>query len=224
MLNHDNPALRVHGLLLPTTTSSMPRPKISLIVAALQPSMGIGAKGKLPWRLKQEMKYFKDVTTKAKEGYVNAVIMGRKTWDSIPQKFRPLPGRINVILSRSNSNVTDSDGVFHFNSIDSVMLHFEKEAYRVGEKPLDKIFIIGGSQVYNSVILDPRVDNLLVTHINYIGEEAERPEMDTFLDWDLTKWAQLDHAALREFVDIEVPAGPLEEGSYSYTYTMWEKR
>ncbi|PSK38968.1 hypothetical protein C7M61_002274 [Candidozyma pseudohaemuli] len=202
----------------------MSRPKISLIVAALQPSMGIGAKGKLPWRLKQEMKYFKDVTTKAKEGYVNAVIMGRKTWDSIPQKFRPLPGRINVILSRSNSNVTDSDGVFHFNSIDSVMLHFEKEAYRVGEKPLDKIFIIGGSQVYNSVILDPRVDNLLVTHINYIGEETERPEMDTFLDWDLTKWAQLDHAALREFVDIEVPAGPLEEGSYSYTYTMWEKR
>ncbi|KAF3994172.1 hypothetical protein FT663_00142 [Candidozyma haemuli var. vulneris] len=199
------------------------RPKISLIVAALQPSMGIGAKGKLPWRLRQEMKYFKDVTTKAKEGYVNAVIMGRKTWDSIPQKFRPLPGRVNVILSRSNKNETDSDGVLHYNSFDSVMSQFEADAYRVGEKRLDKIFIIGGSQVYNSLVLDPRVDNLLVTHINYVGEESEKPEMDTFLDWDLSKWKQAEHKSLAEFVDIEVPQVPITEGSYSYNYTMWEK-
>lgn len=201
----------------------MSRPKISLIVAALQPSMGIGAKGKLPWRLKQEMKYFKDATTKAKEGYVNAVIMGRKTWDSIPAKFRPLPGRVNVVLSRSNANEADPNGVLHFNSFESVMQHFETNAYRVGEKPLDKIFVIGGSQVYNSVILHPLVDNLLVTHVKYIGEEAGRPEMDTFLDWDLTHWRQLDHNALRSFVDLDVSAEEIEEGAFSYKYTMWER-
>lgn len=201
----------------------MSRPKISLIVAALHPSMGIGAKGKLPWRLKQEMKYFKDATTKAKEGYVNAVIMGRKTWDSIPAKFRPLPGRVNVILSRSNANEVDSDGVLRFNSFESVMQHFETNAYRVGEKPLDKIFVIGGSQVYNSVILHPLVDNLLVTHVKYIGEEAGKPEMDTFLDWDLTHWRQLEHNALRSFVDFDVSAEEIEEGAFSYKYTMWER-
>lgn len=149
--------------------------------------------------------------------------MGRKTWDSIPAKFRPLPDRVNVILSRNHANETDSDGILRFNAFDSVMQHFEKNAYRVGEKPLDKIFVIGGSQVYNSVILSPLVDNLLVTHVKYIGEEAGSPEMDTFLDWDLSHWRQLDHNALRGFVDLDVSGEEIEEGDFSYKYTMWER-
>ena len=56
----------------------------------------------LPWRLKSEMAHFSRVTkavASGSEGKTNAVIMGRKTWDSIPKKFRPLPGRLNIVLS-----------------------------------------------------------------------------------------------------------------------------
>ena len=78
--------------------------KINLIVAACGKSMGIGLNGELPWRLKSEMKYFAETTTKTKDSdKINAVIMGRKTWESIPAKFRPLKNRLNVILSRQEN-------------------------------------------------------------------------------------------------------------------------
>merc|ERR550514_2288490 len=73
---------------------------VSVIVASTGRG-GIGKDGGIPWRLKDDMAYFKRVTTNAPAGKTNVVIMGRKTWDSIPAKFRPLAGRINVVLSRS---------------------------------------------------------------------------------------------------------------------------
>ena len=56
----------------------------------------------MPWKLPGDMAYFKELTTRtADASKQNAVVMGRKTWESIPAKFRPLPGRVNVVLSRS---------------------------------------------------------------------------------------------------------------------------
>jgi dihydrofolate reductase len=74
--------------------------RLTLIVAATIKN-GIGQSGRLPWRLPQEMAYFARVTTTATEGSANAVIMGRNTWESIPAKFRPLPKRLNVVISRN---------------------------------------------------------------------------------------------------------------------------
>ena len=74
--------------------------EFNLIVAACE-NMGIGVNGSLPWRLRKEMKYFATMTKRTENPEKrNAVIMGRKTWESIPQKFRPLAGRINVVLTR----------------------------------------------------------------------------------------------------------------------------
>jgi dihydrofolate reductase len=76
--------------------------RVTLIVAATK-NNGIGQAGKLPWRLPQEMQYFARVTTGERDGTGksgNAVVMGRATWESIPRRFRPLPGRINFVLSR----------------------------------------------------------------------------------------------------------------------------
>jgi dihydrofolate reductase len=74
--------------------------RVTLIVAATT-NNGIGQAGKLPWRLPQEMQYFARVTTGGPDGKsMNAVVMGRVTWESIPHRFRPLPGRMNFVVSR----------------------------------------------------------------------------------------------------------------------------
>ena len=78
-------------------------PRAFAIVVACDEVRGIGKGGTLPWKLPGEMAYFKRVTSEAANGKVNAVIMGRTTFDSIPPKFRPLPGRKNVVLSRTGS-------------------------------------------------------------------------------------------------------------------------
>lgn len=71
-----------------------------LVVAATR-KLGIGKNGSMPWKLPGDMAYFKEITSKtADSAKQNAVVMGRKTWESIPPKFRPLPGRINVVLTR----------------------------------------------------------------------------------------------------------------------------
>lgn len=76
--------------------------KLTLIVAATKTN-GIGKNSRLPWRLPNEMAYFARVTSDAPEDHVNAVIMGRNTWESIPSKFKPLKGRANVVISRNPS-------------------------------------------------------------------------------------------------------------------------
>lgn len=84
----------------PRTARQLP---LTLIVAAT-PSNAIGRNSTLPWRLSQEMAYFARIT-KGEEGSSkrNAVIMGRKSWEGIPAKFRPLPGRTNIVVSRQAS-------------------------------------------------------------------------------------------------------------------------
>ena len=78
--------------------------KFNLIVAACGKSLGIGFNGELPWRLKSEMKHFASTTSTTKDPTKkNAVIMGRKTWESIPAKFRPLKNRFNIVLSRKSN-------------------------------------------------------------------------------------------------------------------------
>lgn len=192
----------------------MSKPLVHLVVAALVPEMGIGANGKLPWRLKQEMKYFKDVTSRAPEGTVNAVVMGRRTWELIPKRFRPLPNRANMVISRSG-NV---DGAPVFSSFDTLMESLHSSRYTVANQQIHRIFVIGGAQVYNNLVTDPRVLSLLLTKIEAVGQ---RPEMDTFFKWDSLQWKQELPEALRAFVDVPFTPGPIHEGDYIYEYTLW---
>lgn len=75
-------------------------PRLTIVVAATI-SNGIGRAATLPWRLPKEMSFFRQITSAAPEGSMNAVVMGRATWESIPKKFRPLPKRLNVVISRN---------------------------------------------------------------------------------------------------------------------------
>ena len=98
--------------------------KINLIVAGCRlngnaSDFGIGQEGQLPWRLKQELKHFATLTKYTKdEKKQNAVLMGRKTWESIPLKFRPLRNRYNMILSSKYDYDVGSESADKFSSIE----------------------------------------------------------------------------------------------------------
>ena len=74
--------------------------RLTLIVAATLTN-GIGQNSRLPWRLPQEMAYFARATTNASDDTVNAVVMGRNTWESTPERFRPLKERLNIVITRN---------------------------------------------------------------------------------------------------------------------------
>ncbi|MEW5316864.1 MAG: hypothetical protein WDW38_008208 [Sanguina aurantia] len=77
------------------------------LVVAVDQNMGIGKDGTLPWKIPGDMAYFRELTSKAaNSARSNVVIMGRATWESLPPKFRPLPGRINIVLTRSATGST----------------------------------------------------------------------------------------------------------------------
>ena len=136
------------------------------VVVASDELGGIGKNQTLPWKLSKEMKHFKSLTADVSKPMTqNAVIMGRKTWESIPEKFRPLPGRLNVVLSASgrvyeksnkeNGGPGEDDaeggakclpeGVLARASIEEAL-----ETLSTGEYKdiIEKVFVIGGAKVY----------------------------------------------------------------------------
>jgi len=93
------------------------------IILAVDNENGIGKCGDLAWSIPEDMKYFKDTTTNTKDPKKqNAVIMGRKTWESIPKKYRPFKNRKNFVLSRSYENGTHNpDGAAQYSDFDACL-------------------------------------------------------------------------------------------------------
>jgi dihydrofolate reductase len=129
------------------------------IIVALDEKNGIGKDNDLAWRLSGDLKHFKQITTHVKDpAKQNAVIMGRKTWDSLPEVFRPLPGRLNVVLSR-NRDLKGSQEAEIFFSLEEalrVISFYEK---------IEDIFVIGGAQIYAQAIAHPACTCLYITHL-----------------------------------------------------------
>mgnify|MGYP003319198721 CR=1 FL=1 len=144
--------------------------KMAMIVAMDEDGC-IGHQGALPWRLKSDMQRFKSLTEA--DGF-NAVIMGRKTWDSLPDSFRPLPERINIVMSRDINWTHDEAEValYHGRAIDL--------AYAEG---CDECWVIGGAQIYEMFI--DRVEEIHVTTVHTSGSgEVKFPE------WDRSGWSE----------------------------------
>lgn len=152
------------------------------IVVAATANGGIGKNGNLPWRLPSDMNYFKLLTigskvlnkdTKNKK--MNAVIMGRNTWESIPEKFRPLSERVNVVLSknpnlRSDLNLPDSVII-----ASSLELALEKLSSIEMDDKIDDIFVIGGGAVYGEALKSRLCRKVYLTEI-----ETETIDVDTY--------------------------------------------
>jgi dihydrofolate reductase len=127
------------------------------IVVACDEERGIGKGGTLPWKLPGEMAYFKRVTSEAANGKVNAVLMGRTTFESIPAKFRPLPGRKNVVLSRDRTY--GPQGAVAAESLESALAALGDDA------GIDHVFVIGGGQVYREALAHPACAQAYVTRV-----------------------------------------------------------
>jgi len=130
----------------------------SVIVAATQ-KWGIGIEGRLPWRLPEDMVHFKKVTTaEAAPGKLNAVIMGRKTWESIPERFRPLPGRVNLVLT-SAAAAEYPEGVLTADSLPSALEALERRG------DVARSFVIGGQRVYSEALSSPLCECIYLTRV-----------------------------------------------------------
>ena len=129
----------------------------SLVVAADE-NLGIGIKGDLPWKLKNDMKFFRDLTSQTKDNTkINAVIMGRTTWESIPEKFRPLPNRLNIILSTTLAKDSIKTAEIA-NSLNQALEICQK-------KSVENCFVIGGGKVYQEAISSPHCESIHITEI-----------------------------------------------------------
>lgn len=131
------------------------------IILAVDNENGIGKCWDLAWSIPEDMKYFKYTTTKTKNpDKQNAVIMGRKTWDSIPEKYRPFKNRKNFILSSkyTNGNI-NSDWAHEFSDFNSCLTVASKM------EDIEEIFIIWGSQLYNDSIKHPNFKKAYITRI-----------------------------------------------------------
>jgi dihydrofolate reductase len=159
-------------------------PRLTLVLAIAQNGV-IGANGALPWRLKSDMARFKAATMG------RPVLMGRKTWDSLPKK--PLPGRPNLILTRNPA--AEVPGAWLFTDLEAMLAAGRAMAVssRAGE-----ICIIGGVGLYEATLL--RANRIVLTEV------ALSPEGDARLALDLAGWRE----ASRE----NVARGPGDEAGY----------
>jgi len=122
-------------------------------IVAMDEGRIIGKDGALPWHLPEDLAHFKSRTA----GHF--VIMGRKTWQSLPPKFRPLPGRTNIVVSRNPAAVALPEGVFCATSIDEAVGYAENCA-----QPEQKIWLIGGVELYAAAL--PICDELHLTLVD----------------------------------------------------------
>ncbi|KAI1102845.1 dihydrofolate reductase-like domain-containing protein [Jackrogersella minutella] len=218
--------------------SEMLPPELTLIVAATR-NMGIGRNGTLPWTgLKKEMAYFARVTkrpepTNTAATALNAVIMGRKTWDSIPPKFRPLKGRLNIVVSRSHptseSQTQAAEGPVRVSSLEQALAYL-KSASADSAPGVGKAFVIGGAQIYGAALGLPEARRVLLTRI--LSPDFE---CDTFFPLELDEshnaenksgtgsWARKSKEELDAWTGETVPEGVQEENGTKYEFQLWER-
>lgn len=133
------------------------------VIAAVDDAGGIGRAGGLPWRLAADMEFFRRTTLGAGDG-ANAVILGRKTWESLPPRFRPLPGRRNVVVSRQPS----------FRAAGAEVAPDFAAAWSRARAGGGECFVIGGAEIYAAALAHPDCARILLTRV------AGAHDCDTF--------------------------------------------
>ena len=164
--------------------------KVSLIVAAAKNGV-IGKNNNLIWHLPKDMRFFKETTLN------HHVIMGRKNFESIPHKYRPLPNRTNIVITRQTNYKADG----------SVVVNSVEAALEIAKENGDKEpFIIGGGQIYKLALEANLVDRIYLTKVHHTFDG------DTFFPELNNKWKEVNktvnkadekHAYDYDFITLE---------------------
>ncbi|MBL7888518.1 MAG: dihydrofolate reductase [Bacteroidia bacterium] len=163
---------------------------ISIIVAVAENNV-IGKDNTLIWHLPADMKYFKEKTSG------HCIITGRKNYESIPEKFRPLPNRTNIVITRQKD----------YQAPGAIVVGSVEEAIQKAKETMDEeIFIIGGAEIYKQSIAI--ADRIYLTQIhNKFEGDAFFPEMDR------SKWYEI--SKIEGIVD--------DKNKYPHTFLIFDK-
>ena len=162
--------------------------QIVSLIAAVGRNGAIGKGNRLLWSLPADMAYFKAVTLG------RPVIMGRKTWESLPPRFRPLPGRQNVVVSRNLAYAAPGAAVAH------------SLAEALALAGPGEVFVIGGAELYGQA--------LELARRLYLTEVDDTPEADAFFpDFDRSCWPETRRAG-----------HPVEDGRPAFAFVLRERQ
>ena len=162
------------------------------LIAALAKNRVIGKNNDLPWRLPDDMKYFME-TTKG-----HCVIMGRKNYDSLPHKFRPLANRTNIVVTRQQN----------FEAAGCIVVHSIEDALNVARQQKEvEVFVMGGAEIYSQAL--PVANRLYLT------------EIDAEIDGD-TFFPAVNHKDYKEISRINHNAD--EKHRFAFDFVVYEKQ
>lgn len=167
----------------------MTRPLLSLI-AAVARNGAIGKNNELLFRIREDMQYFKRTT----QGH--PVIMGRKTWESLPARNRPLPGRLNIVVTRNPA--WHAEGAVAVHGLAEALTHAQGAG---------KVYVIGGAELFAAAL--PLADELLLT------------EVDRDVDGDVF-FPPWQHLGFREVVRVPQHAG--EPHHFDYAFVTYQRK
>lgn len=149
------------------------------LIAAVAKNHAIGKDGQLLWHLPEDMRYFRE-TTRGKP-----VIMGRRTWESLPDSFRPLPGRKNIVISRNP--LYDAAGATLVGSLEDAIRQTEEN---------EEVFVIGGADIYRQA--------LPLAHRLYLTEVAQEFEADAFFpECSASEWKEVSRSEQKSKSGLE---------------------
>ncbi len=165
------------------------RPLLTVIAAVARNGV-IGRDNRLPWRLPEDMRHFKALTMG------NPVVMGRKTWESLPAKFRPLPGRQNIVVSRDTAY--RAEGAVVVGSVAAAL---------AAAADAREVFVIGGAELYAQAL--NQAGRLQLTEI-----AADFPGDAYFPEFDRQAWRETARHAHR---------AAAEDGGFAYAFVTYER-
>jgi len=174
------------------------------MILAVDDKNGIGKSWDLAWYLPSDLKKFKKITSQTQDlAKMNAVVMWKNTWKSLPSKYRPLPDRINCILSSDlkNDDIWSKidDFVLYFNSLEHCISELESK------ENVENIFIIWWAQLYNYALKSDLLEKIYITRVKWDFK------CDVFFEWVPKSFI------LESYTDYET------ENDIEYTFQVYKR-
>ncbi len=148
------------------------------VVVAADLEWGIGKDNGLPWpRLKSDLAHFRAITSTASDGRRNAIAMGRRTWESTEVAGKPLPRRLNIVISRSTLVV--AEGVIATTSFDGAL---------AARGDAEALFVVGGAEIFRQAFAHPALRWIYLTRVaGRFGCDTHIPDLDA--DFTADAWS-----------------------------------